>query len=109
MRAPNDEPNPWPAFEYEVWMFFRTRALLAEHAYNEHPESRVLDNALEESALIHTRILVDALLNRSSRWGMLRWMISFQTGADCRVWGRPFGDFGRPMVILMRSVRLAGN
>jgi hypothetical protein len=66
MRAANDEPNPWPAFEYEVWMFFRTRALLAERAYSEHPESRVLDNALEESALIHTRILVDALLNRSS-------------------------------------------
>jgi hypothetical protein len=66
MRAANDAPNPWPALEYEVWMFFRTRALLVERAYSEHPESPVLDNALEESALIHTRILVDALLNRSS-------------------------------------------
>ncbi len=69
MEAPKDQPNSWIAFEYEVWMFFRTRALLSERPYSEHRESRVMDNALEESAMIHTRILVEALLNRSSEVG----------------------------------------
>lgn len=69
MRPAKDEPSILVAFEYEVWMFFRTRALLAAHVSNEHQESKVLDNALEESALIHTRILAEVLLNRCSEVG----------------------------------------
>ncbi len=65
MAAANDATNSWVVFEYEVWMFLRTRALLGEQVYREHPERQVLSNALEESALFHTRILAEALLNRS--------------------------------------------
>lgn len=49
----------WAAFEYEVQMFHETRARLS--AYDNEPTVR---NALIESFLLHTRILIDALLDR---------------------------------------------
>jgi hypothetical protein len=55
-RSTND---PWAAFEYEVEMFYETRA-----RFNLPDLETAVRNALVESSLLHTRILVEALLNR---------------------------------------------
>jgi hypothetical protein len=48
----------WEAFEYEVEMFFETRSRIPG------ADDRIAKNALVESALLHTRILVDTLLSK---------------------------------------------
>lgn len=50
----------WQAFEYEVWMFVEIRRRRAAGE-----SDTVLRNALVETSLLHIRILVDVLLNRS--------------------------------------------
>lgn len=49
----------WTAFEYEVQMFHETRARLAIP-----DRETTVRNALVESSLLHTRVLIDALLDR---------------------------------------------
>ncbi len=54
--------DAWQAFEYEVQMFHETRARLRDSGLDS-----ILRNALVESSLLHTRILVDALLGRQGK------------------------------------------
>lgn len=54
--------DAWRAFEYEVQMFYATRARLKDPGLD-----TIVHNALVESSLLHTRILVDALLGRSGK------------------------------------------
>jgi hypothetical protein len=57
----NDAPNdPWQVYEYEVDMFKRT--LEFSGIRQNYPDP--IPNALVESLLLHTRILVDILLSR---------------------------------------------
>jgi hypothetical protein len=51
--------DAWKAFEYEVWMFYETRTHLSLSSVDP-----IVHNALVESSLLHTRILVGALLSR---------------------------------------------
>ena len=53
--------DPWKAFEYEVWMFFETRT-----PRDPTNADDVVANALAESALLHTRVLIEALINKNS-------------------------------------------
>lgn len=53
----------WLAFEYEVSMFYATRVRLSDSAI----EDLVVRNALVESSLLHTRILVECLLDRGTK------------------------------------------
>src|SRR5215472_9981993 len=53
--------DSWKAFEYEVWMFFETRT-----PRNPTNADDVVVNALAESALLHTRVLIEALINKNS-------------------------------------------
>lgn len=55
--------DPWEIFEYEVEMFFGTRTVLCKRKRNP-AKSDIATNALTESALLHTRILADILLDR---------------------------------------------
>ena len=52
----------WKAFEYEVEMFSETRKLMGRWCELD----RISRNALVESALLHTRILIEALLSKSN-------------------------------------------
>jgi hypothetical protein len=52
------------AFRYEVWMYRQTR-LLPIHTF----EPLELRNAVVESALLHTRVLIDVLLDHDSKTG----------------------------------------
>ncbi len=52
--------DSWIIFDYEVEMYFSTRVAIANR------QDRILKNALVESAMLHTRILVDILLDRGS-------------------------------------------
>jgi len=54
--------DSWKAFEYEVWMFFETRTPRDPAIADD-----VVANALTESALLHTRVLIEALINKNSR------------------------------------------
>ena len=59
MKAVGD---PWETIEYEVKMFYASyKKFFARSAYSRLPY--VLKNALEESAVLHTRILCDIFLN----------------------------------------------
>jgi hypothetical protein len=51
--------DAWRAFEYEVQMLHETRGRLSRRIAD-----GIVHNALVESSLLHTRILVDALLSR---------------------------------------------
>jgi hypothetical protein len=53
--------DSWKAFEYEVWMFFETRT-----PRDPTNADDVVANALAESALLHTRVLVEALIDKNS-------------------------------------------
>jgi hypothetical protein len=58
--------DQWQMIEYEIKMFYATyKKLFTLSAYDRLPY--VLKNALEESAVLHTRILCDVFLNRRSR------------------------------------------
>src|SRR5690349_7580886 len=64
-------PHPWSVVEYEVKMYFATHEILF------NPEafgtlSRVLKNAVEESAVLHTRILAGVFLSKGSQKDDLR-------------------------------------
>ena len=56
----------WQAFEYEVLMFHETRARLRKPS-SDGSSDDILRNALVESSLLHTRVLVDALLGRQDK------------------------------------------
>jgi hypothetical protein len=61
---PND---PWVVFNYEVDMFHNLCQLLAtgDSQYQELPY--YIKNAIVESAVLHTRIMVDILLSRGTK------------------------------------------
>lgn len=59
----NQSPANWDIYDYEVWMYFQTRKLLLEHK-GSSVQDRVLRNALVESAILHTRILVEILIDK---------------------------------------------
>jgi hypothetical protein len=54
--------DPWDAFEYEVQMFYETRARLSIAKHD-----AITRNALVESSLLHRRVLIDALLDRGQK------------------------------------------
>ena len=59
MKAVGD---PWETVGYEVKMFYASyKKFFARSVYRRLPY--VLKNALEESAVLHTRILCDVFLN----------------------------------------------
>ena len=53
--------DPWGAFEYEVQMLHDTRAHL------QNPDA-IVHNAVVESFLLHTRILVEALVRQEKKY-----------------------------------------
>ena len=58
--------DPWDIVGYEVGMFRGTLTVLSQHLHL--LTTRVLRNAVVESAVLHTRILCDVLfLNDSPR------------------------------------------
>ena len=60
MKAVGD---PWETIEYEVKMFYATyKKFFSQRAHDSLPYE--LKNALEESAVLHTRILCDVFLSR---------------------------------------------
>lgn len=52
--------NEWHIFDYEVEMYFGTRKILMD--FGRDAENIIMGNALTESTLLHTRILIDILL-----------------------------------------------
>lgn len=57
-------PDPWVVFEYEVEMFFAARYVLRYGVTDNEANWPWIRNALSESAVLHTRILIDILLSR---------------------------------------------
>jgi hypothetical protein len=58
--------DQWQMIEYEIKMFHATyKEFFTRSTYNRLPY--VLKNALEESAILHTRILCDIFLSRSKQ------------------------------------------
>ncbi len=63
MKTSGDQ---WKMIEYEVKMFYATyQKLFTRSSYSALPH--VLKNALEESAVLHTRILCDVFLDHAKR------------------------------------------
>src|SRR3989304_2883589 len=61
----SDSPNdPWVVFDYEVDMFRNLYQLLATGNPQYQGLSHYIKNAIVESAVLHTRILVGILLSR---------------------------------------------
>ena len=58
--------DSWIIFDYEVQMYFSTRAAIANRPAPNSDQKLIIKNALVESAMLHTRILVDILLARGS-------------------------------------------
>jgi hypothetical protein len=57
--------DPWVIIAYEVRMFYATyEVVLSPAALNQLP--KVLANAVEESAVLHTRILCDVFLSKAT-------------------------------------------
>jgi hypothetical protein len=59
-------PDPWQVFDYEVDMFRNLCQLLKAGNSQYQSLSHYIKCAIVESAVLHTRILVDVLLSRSS-------------------------------------------
>lgn len=59
--------DPWQVFNYEIQMYFETRIRL-KHLKTDGRDSRVMviKNALTESLVLHTRIMVDILISKGS-------------------------------------------
>jgi|SRR5579863_2095134 len=55
-------PNGWDVYDYEVSMYLSTLGLCTRGEHNSHPHP--IPNAIVESLLLHTRILVDIFLSR---------------------------------------------
>ncbi len=66
MNVSNSPNDPWVVFDYEVDMFRNLCALLATGNPQYQLLSHYIQNAIVESAVLHTRILVDILLSRGS-------------------------------------------
>lgn len=56
--------DPWAVFDHEVEMYFLTRSALRTASKPDSKLDKVVGIALMESALLHTRILADILLQR---------------------------------------------
>jgi hypothetical protein len=64
----NADDDPWIVFDYEIQMYFETRNLL-RHLSTKDPNdviNRITKNATVESLLLHTRIMTDILISKSS-------------------------------------------
>jgi hypothetical protein len=59
-QSPFGQQSPWVVYNYEVWMVRETSQALSPDG--QRPQW--LQNAVVESMLLHTRILVDILLSR---------------------------------------------
>ncbi|MEW6030387.1 MAG: hypothetical protein ACOYZ8_08180 [Chloroflexota bacterium] len=65
MSEPND--NPWQVFDYEVQMYFETRNALKQlKSDSNNLAVTTIRNALTESLVLHTRIIVDILISKGS-------------------------------------------
>ncbi|MBV9265837.1 MAG: hypothetical protein JO061_06685 [Acidobacteriaceae bacterium] len=58
-------PDLWQVVAYEVRMFRATHQELLKPGFTEQP--KVCQNAIEESAVLHTRILCEVFLTRGSQ------------------------------------------
>jgi hypothetical protein len=59
--------DPWDIVAYEARMLFELCRLLGSETFD--PNSNIVNNAVVESACLHTRILVDILLSKDSGKG----------------------------------------
>src|SRR5439155_20780008 len=59
--------DPWEIVEYEARMLFDLCRLLSSEGFK--PDNDIVNNAVVESACLHTRILVDILLSKDSGKG----------------------------------------
>jgi hypothetical protein len=60
--------DPWIVFDYEIQMYFETRNL-SRHLKTKDPRdiiNIIIKNAAVESQLLHTRIVTDILISKSS-------------------------------------------
>lgn len=58
--------DPWVIFEYEIQMYWHTRAAIANRLHPATELELTIKNALVESSMLHTRVLVDILLSKGS-------------------------------------------
>lgn len=57
--------DDWGVFDYEVQMYFETRSIYDTlKANSKDLNAKIIDNALVESMVLHTRILVDLLISK---------------------------------------------
>lgn len=65
----NASDNPWIVFDYEIQMYFETRNLLKHLKIKDSKDviNLIIKNATVESQLLHTRIMTDILISKSSR------------------------------------------
>ncbi|TVQ00305.1 MAG: hypothetical protein EA381_07695 [Planctomycetaceae bacterium] len=66
MNAPASSNDPWVIFDYEVGMFRSMCQLLMDGNVEYQSLPIAIKFAVVESAVLHTRILVDILLSRGS-------------------------------------------
>ncbi len=65
MNTPGPPNDPWVVFDYEVDMFRNLRQLLATGNPQYQDLCHYIRNAVVESAVLHTRILIGILLSRA--------------------------------------------
>ena len=66
-RMNQNQNDQWVVFEYEVQMYWQSRVVLAKRLNPTSNEELIIKNALVESSMLHSRVLIDILLSRGPR------------------------------------------